>query len=257
MFVIPLFTISQFAISLFAIPIGDLAVTVLVFCLCLVWLRSMDYLADRGILGSKLSRKIIHIGTGPLFILCWPLYSAHPLAPYLAALVPATITVQFLAIGLGWLQDPAAVQALTRHGNPREILTGPLHYGLGFIICTVVFWRSSPTGIVALMLLCGGDGLADVVGRRWGRHKLPFNPDKSWIGSVAMALGGMGFSLVFLALFHRFGYFEPPLEVGATIAWVGLIALVATVVEALPLAELDNLAILTVSLLLGLLGWRG
>ena len=57
---------------------------------------------------------------------------------------------------------------------------------------TVVYWRDSPTGALAMSLMCGGDGLADVVGRRLGQgNPLPWNPAKSWAGSAAMLLGGL------------------------------------------------------------------
>lgn len=37
---------------------------------------------------------------------------------------------------------------------------------------------------------CGGDGLADIVGRRLGKgNPLPWNPEKSWAGSAAMFVG--------------------------------------------------------------------
>jgi dolichol kinase len=45
-------------------------------------------------------------------------------------------------------------------------------------------------GLVAISLMCGGDGLADIVGRRWGAGaRLPWNRAKSWPGSAAMFLG--------------------------------------------------------------------
>ncbi len=45
--------------------------------------------------------------------------------------------------------------------------------------------------MVAVCLMCGGDGLADIVGRRWGAgNKLPWNSAKSVAGSLAMLLGG-------------------------------------------------------------------
>lgn len=69
-----------------------------------------------------------------------------------------------MLIGLTVINDPAAVRAMSRTGNPREILCGPLF------------------GIVALMLMCGGDGLADIAGRRWGHARLPWAPRKSWAG---------------------------------------------------------------------------
>ncbi len=223
--------------------VQDLVATAITFALCLAWLRLLDGLAHYGLLEQRLSRKIIHIGTGPLFLLCWNLFSASPAASYFAALVPLAITAQFALVGLGIVKDPAAVQAMTRHGDAREILRGPLYYGIVFVLCTILFWRQSPAGVVALMLMCGGDGLADVVGRRWGRRKLPFNPNKSWAGSTAMFLGGFGFSLVFVALFNAFGDFQPALPLGQAAIAIAGIALAATAVEALPLAELDNLTV--------------
>ncbi len=45
--------------------------------------------------------------------------------------------------------------------------------------------------MVAVCLMCGGDGLADIVGRRFGGgNKLPWNGTKSAAGSLAMLLGG-------------------------------------------------------------------
>jgi dolichol kinase len=46
------------------------------------------------------------------------------------------------------------------------------------------------TGMVVIAVLCGGDGLADIVGRRLGGgNPLPWNPAKSWAGSIAMFFG--------------------------------------------------------------------
>jgi phytol kinase len=93
----------------------------------LIWLRSVGYFAQRGVIEQRLRRKIIHIGTGPLFVLCWLLYSNRPPARYRAALVPLMITVQFTLVGIGAIKDPAALQAMTRNGDRREILRGPLY----------------------------------------------------------------------------------------------------------------------------------
>jgi phytol kinase len=230
----------------------DTIATVITLTLALLWLRMMDAIAHRGWLESKLSRKIIHIGTGPLFVLCWPLFSPESQARYFAALVPLIITVQFVAIGMGWLKDPEAVQAMTRTGDPKEILRGPLYYGLVFVLCTIAFWRTSPIGIVALMLMCGGDGLADIIGRRWGIHKLPLNPDKSWAGSAAMFGGSFGLALAMLVWFNTLGLFTPPLNLGSTAGIVAAIALVGTIVEALPLRDVDNLTLTGAAVVLGL-----
>ncbi|MBW4528712.1 MAG: hypothetical protein KME18_26695 [Phormidium tanganyikae FI6-MK23] len=238
--------------AIFANPwIRDAAATLLAFTVAIAWLRLIEFLAASGRLESKLSRKIIHIGTGPLFVLCWLFFSSAPSARYFAVLVPLVITGQFFAIGLGWIEAPEAVQAMTRTGKPSEILRGPLYYGIVFIICTLVFWRPSPIGIVALMSLCGGDGLADIVGRRFGTHKLFFNPQKSWAGSLAMFIGSFTFSFAFLVLFNYFHNFQPALGLAAIARNVAAIALVSTIVEALPYRDIDNITLTAVAILLG------
>ena len=68
-----------------------------------------------------------------------------------------------------------------------------------------------------------------------------------------MFLGGFVFALAFQMLFNGLGNFDPPLSLGPTVVKVSFIALVATVVEALPLGEVDNLTITVVGAVLGLL----
>ncbi len=219
----------------------NLAAAGVTFGLMLVWLRSMDALAHRGRLSPRLSRKIIHIGTGPFFVACWTLFSEAPQARWLASLIPLAITTQFALVGLGVIDDPAAVQAMSRSGDRREILRGPLYYGLVFVIVTLVFWRHSAAGILALMVLCGGDGVADLVGRRFGKRKIPWSHGKTWAGSAGMFLGSIVFGLGALALFNALGYFVPALQAAQTVLAVALIAFVATIVESLPLKHIDNL----------------
>lgn len=231
--------------------IQDIVAAAITLALALGWLRAMDALAHRGLIDQKLSRKIIHIGTGPLFVLCWNLFSAEAWARYAAALVPLAITAQFVAVGFGLIKDDAAIKAMTRHGDPKEILRGPLYYGLVFVACTALFWRNSPVGILALMLMCGGDGLADVMGRRFGRVKLPFNADKSWAGSAAMFAGGFLFAFAFVAWFDSLGYFQPPLDVMRVAGVIALISLVATAIEALPFRDIDNITLTAVAVVLG------
>lgn len=230
----------------------DIIATVITFAVSLIWLRTMDALAHRGLIEQRLSRKIIHIGTGPLFVICWNLFSASAQARYLAALVPLAITFQFFLVGIGVMQDPAAVEAMTRTGDRREILRGPLFYGIVFVICTVLFWRESPVGIMALMLMCGGDGLADVIGRRWGKVKLPLSDRKSWAGSAAMFIGGLTFALGFVALFNWLGVLSPPMEMRRTSLMITVIAFIATIVEALPFRDIDNITTTATAVLMGL-----
>jgi phytol kinase len=228
---------------------NNLLALILTFAVALTWLRLMDFAAHRGWVGSQLSRKIIHIGTGPLFVLCWLLFTDAPSSRYLAALVPFSITVQFALVGLGVIKDQAAVDAMSRTGNRREILRGPLYYGIIFVVITLLYWLETPTGIVALMLVCGGDGMADIIGRRYGDRKLPWNRKKSWMGSLWFFIGGWLLAVLILAIFVQAGVFLGPF--GAYLAGVTIIALATTLVESISPQDIDNLTIALTALALG------
>lgn len=52
-------------------------------------------------------------GTGPLFMLCWPAYSAAPASRWLAASVPAAAGALFAAVGAGLLHSDALVAGIS------------------------------------------------------------------------------------------------------------------------------------------------
>lgn len=223
--------------------------TVITLVAAISFLRIMDFFAHRGLITSRTSRKIIHIGTGPIFVLCWLLFPDVWYARYLAAMVPGLITVQFALTGLGIIKDEASVKAMSRSGDPKEILRGPLFYGVMFVLLTILFWKDHPAGVIALMMLCGGDGIADLVGRGVVSPKLPWSQKKSVAGTISVFVGGLIFSLLVLWVFNQFGVFTGAYAQLSTLA---LIAAVATMVESLPYADIDNL---TISLLAAMLAW--
>ena len=224
--------------------------TLITFIIALAFLRLMDSLAARGWITSRLSRKLIHIGTGPIFVLCWLLYPNVPEARWLAALVPFAITLQFALVGFGFLEDEAAVQAMARTGDRREILRGPLYYGLMFVLLTILFWKDSPVGTVALMILCGGDGVADLVGRRFDRNKLPHNPRKTVAGSISVFIGGWLLSALILSIFVAAAVFNGPFD---KFLWpLTLVSLACTAIESLPFRDVDNITVTLTRIILGL-----
>jgi phytol kinase len=223
--------------------------TLFTFLIALAFLRLMDFLAHRGIIESKLSRKIIHIGTGPIFVLCWLMYPDVQISRWLAALVPFVITAQFVLVGTGILKDEAAVKAMSRTGDRREILHGPLFYGIMFIAMTLIYWKDSFIGIPALMMLCGGDGIADIVGRRISSPKLPWSREKSMAGSLSVFAGGWLLTLLIFAIYVWMGEFTDPLNrFLLPITWI---AFGATLVESLPFKDVDNITLPVVAALLG------
>ncbi len=222
---------------------------VITFVLSMIFLRSMDFIAHRGWMDSKLSRKIIHIGTGPLFVLCWLLFKDTPDARWLAALVPFAITVQFALIGLGVIKDEASVKSMSRTGDPREILRGPLYYGVMFVVLTLIYWKDAPIGIIALMMMCGGDGIADIVGRRFTSAKLPWSREKSIAGTMGVFVGGwlMSFGIIFIYI--QAGIFSAP--IANYIFPITAIALAGSLIESLHFKDIDNVTMTLASALIG------
>jgi len=223
--------------------------TLLTLTIALAFLRIMDFFAHRGWIESKLSRKFIHIGTGPIFVLCWLMFPDMAVSRYLAALVPLLITVQFVLVGTGIMKDDAAVQAMTRTGNPREILRGPLFYGIMFVVMTILYWKDSPVGITALMMMCGGDGIADIIGRRVKSPKLFWSREKSVAGSLSVFAGGALLTVLILLVYVSVGVFPSPFNVYLLpITWI---ALSGMLIESLPFKDVDNITLTVICALIG------
>ena len=193
---------------------GGLVVATLV--LSYLWVKLFDLLASKEIFERNTSRKLVHITTGPLFLATWPLYAKgagvavasgsladallHP--QVIVCLVPAFSIIRLALIGTGVMPSKNTLRAVSRSGDRTELLRGPLFYSVCLAVLAGVFWRESPTALVAMSVLCIGDGLADVVGRRLGKgNPLPFNRNKSYAGSIAMMLGAFLGSLAFAYVF--------------------------------------------------------
>lgn len=196
-----------------------------------------------GLMDRKLTRKIMHLAAGPVFMLTWPFFSAEKSGRLWAAAVPLGMTLKFALTGLGVLNIAGDVEAMSRSGERKELLRGPLIYGLVFTAATILAFREV-IAAASLMALCAGDGMADVVGRRWGGAlgvKLPWSPRKSWPGSCAFLVASFGASAAFGALFHAWGWSTMPTH--AMLAPLLLACLVGAAVESLPFADVDNVLV--------------
>ncbi|CAN1258301.1 Probable phytol kinase 1, chloroplastic [Linum perenne] len=190
------------------------------------------------ILEQKLSRKLVHVLSGLAFVISWPIFSTSTEARYFATIVPLMNCLRLVIHGCSLATDEG-----------RELLRGPLYYVLVLIVCTLVFWRESPVGIISVSIMCGGDGMADIIGRRFGSMKLPYNQDKSWVGSLSMFLCGFVISIGMLYYYSTMGYFE--MEWSRAVPGVALIALIATAMESIPVTNVvdDNISVPLVSMI--------
>lgn len=231
---------------------GDLCALAFSTCFALSLLRIFEETARRGVFDQKLNRKLVHITIGLAFMLCWPLFSSGSQGAVVAALVPGVNIVKVLLIGLGIMKDEATVKSMTRFGDHRELIKGPLYYASTITLAGIIYWRTSPIGIAAICNLCAGDGFADIIGRRFGKRKLPYNCDKSFAGSMAMAIAGFIASLGFMYYFSAFGFVEKSLQM---VVGFLVVSLVSALVESHPISTKfdDNLTVPLASVLLGTL----
>jgi len=206
--------------------------------IALSYMGAVKLLAHKKVISAHDSRKATHIGMGLLYMSTWRLYDASQAARWVSASIPIAITGQVGLVGLGVLEDEAAVQAMSRTGRREELLQGPLVYGAVHLAGTLLCWLQRPHAMVALSALCAGDGLAEVVGRRVGRHKLPWSARKSWEGSAACVAGAYAASNALLRWNRCMPESLSPWAVQARLLGV---AVAAAAAESLDSSHFDNL----------------
>ncbi|GKV01336.1 hypothetical protein SLEP1_g13893 [Rubroshorea leprosula] len=229
--------------------LSDLFAGVITAGAIFAFLRLWQETAKQG-LDQKLNRKLVHISIGLVFMLCWPLFSSGHRGAILAAFAPGVNIIRMLLLGLGIWKDEATVKSMSRYGDYRELLKGPLYYATTITLACAIYWRTSPIAIAAICNLCAGDGLADIVGRRFGTKKLPYNRNKSIAGSVAMATAGFLASLAFMYYFSYFGYIQESWEM---VLGFLIVSLASALVESLPISTKldDNLTATLASIFVG------
>jgi phytol kinase len=125
-----------------------------------------------------------------------------------------------------------------RQRDGGRFVVGPITLGLGALLAIVLF--EPIPAMIATYVLAFGDGFSSLVGKTLGRIQIPLTKGKSLEGSLTC------FSVSFLSALAVSGKIDASLAIAA----------VSTIVEALPLKDLDNMLLPlcagTVAVLLGL-----
>lgn len=207
-----------------------------------------------GKLDQVVTRKLVHIFAGPVYIVSWLLFSGEIFSRFLAIIVPGLFILTFVAIGTGKYYDENMVNSMCREGDPKELMGGPLHYAMIMVIITI-FWfyaSGSPAALIIMGCLAGGDGLADVLGRKYGgERKFGIGgSEKTVIGSIGMFIGSFLTCIILIAIFSLE---NPAFSLAILIMPVLIICIVATIVEALSPKGRDNwLVFISVVLLIAI-----
>jgi len=202
---------------------------------------------------QTLSRKLVHSVAGPGFLLFWPFFGPSLAARFISSITPALNGLSLYLAGSQTVEDERFVSAISRSGNPTELLRGPLYYTIVLTMVTLFLWRESLISVAIVSIMCGGDGLADILGRSLGKDlPLPWNPQKSWPGTIAMFFGGFLVSVLLTLYFSYFGFVSYDL---VTIQKLAALSGAASILESLPINHAidDNVSVPIFVALLGYL----
>eukprot|EP01025_Chloroclados_australasicus_P007217 TRINITY_DN12303_c0_g2_i1.p3 TRINITY_DN12303_c0_g2~~TRINITY_DN12303_c0_g2_i1.p3 ORF type:complete len:242 (-),score=10.54 TRINITY_DN12303_c0_g2_i1:406-1131(-) len=215
---------------------------IITFLGAITTVKGVDHIAHFVGLEAKTARKIMHIVTGVIYASTWLVYEGGIGARIMCAAVPLMSVVYFAMVGAGIINDQKLIKGATRHGKREELLEGPIYYGLVNGLMCLIFWRTSLDGILAIAVMCGGDGIADVVGRQYGYilGPLPWNSRKTYIGSLACFIGGLVTSLLGSWMFWSAGFLL--IQFQEVFIRCLIVSFVGSCVESLPDIE-DNLSV--------------
>ncbi len=220
--------------TFFSLPVvwHNALVTLLTFVYVFSVPPLMDYLVTNHALPRDISRKITHICAGSAIVFL-PLFIDTGWSHYLNITVFAVWTVLLIQKGLFAADDDQAVKTMTRTGDKRELLKGTLYFVIVAMICGTLYYKQFP-GVLAMAILGWGDGLAPIIGTRYGKLKYRVLSDKSVEGSLAFLVGS-----IFAGLFFVWLIVPELFDAGKIVT----IAFIATVVEGVSPKEVDNLTI--------------
>jgi uncharacterized protein (TIGR00297 family) len=179
---------------------------------------------------SEDARKIIHIGFGVCALLL------RYITWWEAALVAGT------AIAFNLLVMPRVGHRIYRAGDhARRFTSGIVLYPVAVLFLVLVFSDRLDIAAAAWGILAVGDGMSSVIGKRFGRRRIPWNREKSVAGSMALFLLG-GAAGAALAWWCR-PQVIPPAYMWFSLGAPFVAALVAAFVETIPVRLDDNLSV--------------
>jgi phytol kinase len=175
---------------------------------------------------SEVIRKIVHIGTGNVILLAWWLD--------IPASVGITAAICASAVTLLSYKLPI-IPGINSVG--RQSL-GTFFYSVSIGILVACFWYLHQPQYAALgiMVMAWGDGLAALIGKRFGQHKYKvLGAEKSWEGSLAMGLAS--WMVILLILTGVQGNFWQTWVISL------VVAVIATTLESFSFLGIDNLTV--------------
>jgi len=180
--------------------------------------------------GSEYKRKAVHIGSSAFgLLLRWLNFWQAALCAIAAFL-------------FNWLVLPriGGKKLYRSDDEHRGYPIGILLYPISVLLLILLFPNRLYIAAASWAIMGWGDGSASIFGRKFGHKKIPWNPNRSYAGSLAfLVLGGTG-----AVFFTRFVWHDAPEPaIWYTIAVPLLAAFLATIIETVPVGIDDNLTV--------------
>ena len=200
---------------------------------------------------GEIARKVVHMGVGLIA------FSLHYLGPFWAAILAAVALASnmFLLPRIGGRK----LWRDAEHQSGTSI--GIILYPLAVLLLILAFYQRLEVAAAAWGILAFGDGMASIVGMSIGRSKLPWNPRKSWAGTIAYVIFGTLASTALLIWTPResISITSGAYSLGFALAVCFATSVLAAALESLPQGLDDNIGVPLVSglFLLGLVLTEG
>jgi phytol kinase len=175
-------------------------------------------------------RKVVHIGTGNVMLLAWLLQLPAWVGMTSAVLAGAATLISYR------LPILPGVNSVGRKS------LGTFFYAVSIGILTAIFWplQLPYYGVIGILIMAWGDGLAAIIGQRFGQHPYTiFGNTKSWEGTATMFF--VSYTIVSIVLFSVQGNIWQTWAIGIPVA------IAATAVESIAQWGLDNLSVPLIS----------
>jgi uncharacterized protein (TIGR00297 family) len=129
-----------------------------------------------------------------------------------------------------------------KHEQEKGFSFGKLIYGVMVFVLILLFNKKMHIVAGAWAIMSMGDGFSSIFGKAYGKKKLPWNPEKSWIGSIAFVFfGGVGAAI--LMWWVNPGLLQTPFAWYHLLITSFLTSFVTAGVESLPLKINDNITV--------------
>ncbi len=172
---------------------------------------------------KELTRKIIHIGTGPLIPLAWWLEISKSLAAIIASIITIALLVNHRIRFISAIEDV-----------PRKSY-GTIAYGLSITLLILWLWPEHADAVSAgVLVMAFGDGFAGLIGKEVkSKNWAILGQKKSLAGTLTMALMS-GITLISISYIIGLPFY--PIKLFT-------IMLIAVVLEQISCWGIDNLTV--------------